>query len=536
MKRPALLAVAAVALLAASCGDDEQGPSGPGSEPTASTLTASPSATLNQVALSWTECPDSDFDEYRLYRSPNPGIETNPTGAVVVAVVTDASDTTFSDTGLDWGETYYYALMTRDTENLESWSNETPATVADSGGASPWLTCQEIQGQAGSSPYEGEIVTVMGVVTVGGDEFYTSTSPYAVISDPEGGAWSGLVLYGDSVGWLARGDSIAITGTVQEYYGLTELGYITSIDLLGTGAALPDPSPVMTADLTDAGGAEEWEAVLVEISDAVVTAVGSFGQFDADDGSGPCIIDDLGSYGYTPVVGDTLTTATGVVWYSYSEWKLEPRDDNDITVGGGGGPGDVLSCYEVQGQQASSPYLGQIVSVTGIVTVGGDEYYSSSQAYSVLQDAGGGQWSGLVLYDSDVAGFARGDSVTVTGTVQEYYGLTEIGYITSTVIHETGHALPGAEVLSTSALSTSSAPEQWEGVLVMVQGLTVASDSLGYGEWSVTDGSGACRIDDMGDYTYDPQTGSTLASITGVLFFGFDEFKIEPRDDADIVE
>ncbi|MDM7991678.1 MAG: hypothetical protein QUS11_00005 [Candidatus Fermentibacter sp.] len=531
--RTRMLILAAAVTLAASCGDDEQGPAGTGEEPQASVLDADASGSTNSVLASWTQCPDEDFEEYRLYRSEESGIEEDQTGAVIAATHTSASDTVFTDTGLEWSHTYYYALVTRDTEGLESWSNEVTAVTPDSGAAGDWLTCAEVQGMAASSPYEGQVVTVTGVVTVGGTEYYSSTSPYAVLSDPSGGPWSGLVLYGDSVESLVRGDSIAITGTVQEYYGMTELGYATSIDILGSDADLPAPSAVASENLTEAGGAEEWEAVLVEITDAVVISVGSYGQFNVDDGSGECIVDDMGDYSYVPTVGDTLFSAAGVLWYSYSEWKLEPRDDGDLDVGGGTGPGEVLSCYEVQGQVAESPYLGQIVSVTGIVTVGGDEFYSSSQDYAVIQDEGGGGWSGLALYDNDISGFARGDSVVVTGTVQEYYGFTELSYITDAEIVSSGHPLPAPHDATTGEMMTSSAPEEWESVLVRIQNLTVVSDSLGYGQWSVTDGSGACMIDDMGDYTYEPTVGGAIQSIVGVCWFSFEDFKVEPRDDAD---
>ncbi len=528
-----LFLLTAASLLAVSCGDDEEGPSGSGTNPTASTLEANASASTNSVVARWTGCPDADFEEYRLYRSTEPGIAGDQTGAVIVATHTSASDTVFTDTGLSWSETYYYALRTRDTEGLVSWSNEATAVTPDSGASGEWLTCAEVQGAAGSSPYEGQVVTVTGVVTVGGTELYSSDGIYAVLSDPDGGPWSGLALYGDSVESLVRGDSIAITGTVQEYYGMTEIGFPTSIEILGTGAALPAPAAVPTTDITEAGGAEQWEGVLVEITDAIVMSVGSYGQYEVDDGSGACLVDDMGDYSYNPTVGDTLYRAAGVVWYSFSEWKLEPRDDDDLDVsGGGGGPGEVLSCYEVQGQADESPYLGQIVSVTGIVTAAGGEFYSSSQEYAVIEDAGGGSWSGLVLYDNDVLAFARGDSVVVTGTVQEFNGLTEISYITDTEVVASGHSVPAPQDLTTGELMTSVDPEEWEGVLVRVQNLTVSDDSLGYGQWSVTDGSGDCIVDDLGDYSYTPSTGDSIQSMIGVCFYSFAEFKLAPRDAA----
>ncbi|HPH39202.1 MAG TPA: hypothetical protein PK274_03080, partial [Candidatus Fermentibacter daniensis] len=200
-----LFLLAAASLMAVSCGDDEQGPSGSGTNPTASTLEANASATVNSVTARWTGCPDADFEEYRLYRSTQPGIAGDQTGAVIVATHTSASDTVFTDTGLSWSETYYYALRTRDTEGLVSWSNEATAVTPDSGATGGWLTCADVQGGAASSPYEGQVVTVTGVVTVGGGEFYTSSGAYAVLSDPEGGPWSGLVLFDSDVLSFARG-------------------------------------------------------------------------------------------------------------------------------------------------------------------------------------------------------------------------------------------------------------------------------------------------------------------------------------------
>jgi len=517
-----------------SCGNDESGPAGAGGAPTPSVLTADASVVANSITVRWTRCPDTDFDEYRLYRSADPGIEPDPGQATVIATFTSASDTAWIDTGLDWSSDYHYAVLTSDMEGLESWSNEAGATTPDSTGGI--LTCHDIQGEAGSSPYEGQVVTVAGIVTAGGDEYYSSLSPYAVIGDATGGPWSGLVLYGDSVADLQRGQYVAVTGEVQEYWGLTEISFITGIEVLGSGEPLPDASQVQTVELTDAGGAEQWEGVLVTISDALVDSVAAYGQFTADDGSGPCVLDDMGGYSYVPAVGDTLLSATGILWYGFSEWKLEPRDDADLDVAYGSGSGGVLSCYEVQGQADSSPYAGQVVSVTGIVTAGGGEFYSGSAAYATMADAGGGSWSGLVLYGTSVSGLVRGDSVVVTGEVQEYNGMTELSSISSVQVVSASHPLPAPEILSTGTLSTPADPEQWEGVLVRVQSVTVSNPDLGYGEWSVTDGSGDCRVDDLGDYTYTPQAGDQLSSITGILWYSFDDFKMEPRDGADIME
>jgi len=518
------IALAAVLILI-SCGDDEN-PADPGNNPTASTLSAT-SGTTNAVAASWTTCPDTDFSEYNLYRSTTSGISSNPPSSSIMTTTT-VSDTTYTDIGLSWGETYYYALQTKNTDNNVSWSNEMQVVIADSGSGGDYLTCYEIQGQQSSSPYLDQDVTVAGIVTAGGDEYYSSSGPVAVLGDPAGGPWTGLVVFGDSIASLARGDSVIISGTVQEFFGLTELSIISAVEIVSTGNDLPPATAVTTANIANSQNPEQYESVLVTVSNAIVTEVQTYGEFLVDDGTGECRIDDMGDYSYVPAVGDTLITATGTMWYDWDVWKLEPRDDADLVTSGGGG--DAYTCYEIQGQQSSSPFDGQTVSVTGIVVVGGDEYYSSSAAYSVIMDASGGAWHGLTLFGTDVSSLNRGDSVTVTGEITEYYGLTELHYPSSVVVHSTGHSLPSPELLDTDDVGQ----EQWESVLVSVSDVTVTEDDLGYGEWAVDDGSGEIRIDDLGDYTYSASIGDTFTEIIGVVMYSFDNWKMEPRTDDDL--
>jgi len=520
-----LFATLVAALMLISCGDDES-PSGPGSNPTASVLTAT-SGSTNSVAAVWTMCPDSDFLEYNLYRATSSGISTNPPSSPI-STVSSASDTTYTDTGLTWGETYYYAVQTENSGGSTVWSNEEQVVIADSGSGSGYLTCYEIQGQQASSPYVDQIVSVTGIVTTGGDELYGG---YAVLSDPGGGPWTGLVLYGDSSAALARGDSITVSGTVAEHFGMTELTFLTQVQVISTGHTVPDAVSITTAQACE----EQYEGVMVAVTDAIVLTENQ-NSYEIDDGSGSCYMGNRGSF-TEPSAGDTVDVQ-GPLFYEFDEWRIQPRDGNDITINGGGGGGDIYTCYEIQGQQASSPYDGQTVSVTGIVVVGGDEYYSSSSAYAVIMDAGGGAWSGLTLYGSDIAGLQRGDSVTVTGTIDEYdyFGawidtFTELIFPDAVVVHSTGHTLPSAEALDTGDVGQ----EQWESVLASVSDVTVTEDDLGYGEWAVSDGSGDIRIDDLGEITYTPSIGDTFTELIGVCWYSFDNFKIEPRNDSDLI-
>ena len=95
-----------------------------------------------------------------------------------------------------------------------------------------------------------------------------------------------------------------------------------------------------------------------------------------------------------------------------------------------------------------------------------------------------------------------------------------------------GHTIPTAENIPTDDVDL----EKWEGVLVSVTNVTVTEDDLGFGEWAVSDGTGDARIDDMGDYSYSPSIGDTFSEIIGIALYSFDNYKIEPRDDSDLIQ
>lgn len=318
-------------LLAAACGNDEGNPQESGTNPTASTLTASV-GNNNSATLTWTECPDDDFSSYVLYRSETSGIAANLSSATLVATITVKETLTHTDDGLAWSTPYYYALQTVDSSQLTAWSNETTITTPDSsGGGGEALTCYQIQGQADESPYDGEDVTVTGIVTVGGNEYYagSGTAQYAVIEDAVGGEWSGLVLYGyDGIlDNLERGDSVVVSGYVSEYFGLTEV-VVSSVDFDEAGHAIPAPEALYTGDVAQ----EKWEGVLVSVSTVTVTNDDlGYGEWYVDDGSGDARIDDLGINGFTVTVGDTFAEIIGVIFYGYDNYKIEPRDESDLT-------------------------------------------------------------------------------------------------------------------------------------------------------------------------------------------------------------
>ena len=110
--------------------------------------------------------------------------------------------------------------------------------------------------------------------------------------------------------------------------------------------------------------------------------------------------------------------------------------------------GQITAIHDIQyttDSSGDSPLDGQTVNISGIVTA--EFWGSSSNRYFYVQDAEG-PWKGIVCFEyggwdtfdfTSSAGIvhsvAEGDSVTVTGTVDEYYNLTEIVDVTEVIIH-----------------------------------------------------------------------------------------------------
>ena len=179
--------------------------------------------------------------------------------------------------------------------------------------------------------------------------------------------------------------------------------------------------------------------------------------------------------------------------------------------------------FEIQGEASSSPYHGQTVITSGIVTA---DFISGY----FLQD-GTGAWNGVFVYGYG-HGLDIGDEVRIEGEVDEYSGLTEIKDVSSTEILSTGNSLPAATVLTTFGCNL----ENYEGVLVQTTGDCDSEnpdDPLDWNEWSIDDGTGSIRMDDLG-YLYEPVLGTNY-QITGPLHYTHSNYKIEPRDSLDII-
>ena len=399
-----------------------------------------------------------------------------------------------------------------------------------------------------------EVVTLCGVVvttpTLVDSEDGSGT---IYVEEPDGGAWSGIILYfyGDVMldVTLARGDVVTVTGQYQEFYGLSEIVVSQATDVEVTGTAeIPAPEVVLPAAVCTGGAdAESYESVLVSVEDVAVSNPDmGYGQFEVDDAL--LVADTFFTEGGGPSTdnisvadGDTFDAIHGILEFGYEEYKLSPRDGDDY-VGFSGGDSDTdtdtdadVTINEIQ--------EGDVTENTDVLLT--DVVVTSPLTYDdagfFVQEEAGGAYSGIYVYNynaaTDPVTVAVGDLVTVTGTYVEFNGMSEITIEASSAVSVTSAGTVPAPVAiaDPATIATDGADaETYEGVLVTVSDVAVTTAINGYGEFIVDDSLmiGSVFFVDF----LDPAVSTTYASITGPLYYSYSNFKVEPRTLADLVE
>ena len=304
-----------------------------------------------------------------------------------------------------------------------------------------------------ASPLVGATVQVDGIVTAAPGELEDNRSVViTVIQESAGGPFSGLTLIGDiSALNLERGDQIRVVGEVAENFGQTELLVETAQFI--QAATLPSFEVLATAGFSagqpgDSPDSEQWEGVLIEFSDVTVTDTQNFGEWLFDDNSGVARGDDAGvALTIDPAVNDSYGFLRGIGWYSFSNYKVQPRDNDDVDL-----TPDVQSISAIQGTGLRSPFApasgndpGQLVRTEGnIVTAVGSNFFVIQTPDSALP-RGVVELSasrGLQVFTGATPTVSVGDEVTVQGPVVEFFDLTQIGNPDLVEVTSSGNSLP----------------------------------------------------------------------------------------------
>jgi hypothetical protein len=408
----------------------------------------------------------------------------------------------------------------------------------------------------GDSPLNGQVVTISGIVSA---EPYAFGGKYYFVQDSVG-AWSGIKVY-DPGRQVAYGDSVILTGTVKEFYGVTEITNVTYFAILDTVRKEVPPVLVSTGEIGTGGTmAEAYEGVLVQVRNVKITNPDlGYGEWEVDDGTGPCRVDDAAEYYFDPSAYDSVKSITGVLDYSYGNTKIEPRLAYDVEEWG-----PFTRIQRIQQVRYSDlmrapfdnvsdkSYMeGDTVTVTGVVTMPTGLSYAGAGIKFIFADPNGGPWSALLSYHPDSTAYPdlfEGDSIVMTGYVGEYTtgpsNMTEF-WITSPIqIVGIDAKLPPVDTVRTGDLRWPTTAEQWGTVIVAVKNAVVKRLDLQYEMFSIDDGSGEILVDDDSDSLQnypDPPQGTILESVRGWVYHHFGSYsdsttyKLEPLYKSDIV-
>ncbi|MFN2252095.1 MAG: hypothetical protein ACK2UL_09285, partial [Anaerolineae bacterium] len=216
------------------------------------------------------------------------------------------------------------------------------------------VTICEIQGSGATSPLVKALVTTEGVVTA--DLLETDSHGFFAQDescDDDPATSDGIWVYvgnGDQSLDIDVGQAVEITGTVNEYFGLTELMTVT-VAVLGAGR-MPDPVPIdAPQDPTEATSyLEALEAMLVSLPPSnVVAATNRYGEAcvmptdagidrilrsDEQDGRLLCVTSVTEWLALDR--GDEVTRFVGPLTYSYGRFEVlasaDATGETDVQV------------------------------------------------------------------------------------------------------------------------------------------------------------------------------------------------------------
>jgi hypothetical protein len=220
-----------------------------------------------------------------------------------------------------------YGIIVSNANDTDPWDDsDAPFSIIEPIPVTPYsiYEIQYTEDPSGDSPHLDERISTTGVVT--------AIFPNGFYIQDGSGAWNGINVYPEDydTSMLNIADEIYLEATVLEYNNKTELTELANLEVTGS-RLLPAPTHISTADLASQ---EAYEGVLVKLQNITVTNPDlGYGEWEVDDGSGTCVVDDLGNYTYEPVQDDEIVELTGVVDYSYGAFKLEPRTDDDFDFG-----------------------------------------------------------------------------------------------------------------------------------------------------------------------------------------------------------
>jgi hypothetical protein len=212
------------------------------------------------------------------------------------------------------------------------------------------------------SGYNHYYATLTGTVTADTSDFPgTGVTAYQIIMQNGEGPWSGIRigtrgLLGDDLAALQKGDNVTITGYIWDddispTFNVTRIDSVTNLVINSSGNPLPNYMDLETNEigLGDLGAVEkeQWESVLIRYNNVLVTdenadgPPNNFGEILVDDGTGDARVElEDGDHSYHNLsdplrtyyimTGSIFDAISGIMYYSFGNYKLVPRNDDDF--------------------------------------------------------------------------------------------------------------------------------------------------------------------------------------------------------------
>ena len=193
------------------------------------------------------------------------------------------------------------------------------------------VTIQQVQNDmAMGHPMPGTRVRIVDAIVTAA----SADGSIVFVQAAGGGEHSGLYLEdGDTV--VAIGDVVEFTGIYTETFsGNLATVTVDAITVTGT-ATVPAPEVLPTSTFMSATTTEPWESALVQVESVTVTNANpddpsDFNEFEIDSA---VRVDDLFfEIMPDPALDDTFDVIVGVLNFSFGNFKIEPRDSNDVTA------------------------------------------------------------------------------------------------------------------------------------------------------------------------------------------------------------
>lgn len=203
----------------------------------------------------------------------------------------------------------------------------------------------------------------------------------------------------------------------------------------------------------------------------------------------------------------------------------------------------IVSIYQAR-QASITPDLTS-VEIEGVISalrINDD----GNASHIVVQDPLGGDYSGIWVYlnDSELDALPilnRGERVRLSGLVDNYFDQRQINNVTSLEQLGAGGAITPLTVSPGEVSTMGARAAALEGALIQIVSVTVQDINPPAGPGDGNNGpinefvvNGGLRIDDYLTPYELPMVGDSFTSITGILRLGNADYKLVPRDAADI--